>query len=285
MKEKFPLRIGMKGIQIKILQGMFTFMPLLSELPNSDSAFGPKTQAYVMSVTNQETDEVSQEMFDIIRDITDMIKTSMGQPIAHDKYKVDFYPVVHPSLGRVPTRGYNLRPSNFGGPNDKGDRLYQVGLVTRQKSPADYFKAYPGLFKMGFFRSQDSEGKDLTTMQRFPKMIGHLWTSKGRRTVYKRAQSSWLVNPDYFFCAVRSNFQLMKSEGYINGNFAKLLVINQLTGEAAVFAIDDFGPSPRYADIDLSPAGYKYIGAVHDSRHISIKYVPDDTPVGPAELR
>ena len=283
MKERFPLRAGMHGLKTRMLQGFMAFMPMISEVVEEDQWFGHKTELAVKSLTNREYTEVSEQLFNEFKSISDMIRAAFSQSISHPKYIVNYYPMVHPELGRVPSGGVNLRPSHFGGAKDKGDRLYQVGLVERQNSPGQYYKQFPELFKSGFFRSYDKKYGDLTTLRKFPVMEGYKWEKSGRKTVRARAQSSWLVDNQYPYCAMRFPVRRLKNAGYNNGNFAKILVENPETGKAIVCVLSDLGPSKKYADIDLSNYAYDYLEISNRTR-LTAKYADDDAIVGAVEV-
>lgn len=174
MKEKFPLRNGMSGAKTNLLQGFLAFMPLITEVTEEDGWLGNKTEQAVKAVTNREHTQVSEQLFNELERLTNFIKQAFGKSVNHEKFLVKYYPVVHPDLGRIPSGGINLRPSHFGGAKDKGDRLYQVGLVNRRKSPADYYKDFPELFESGFFRKCDEKYGDLTKLDKFPVIEGYL---------------------------------------------------------------------------------------------------------------
>ncbi|MEG3436678.1 peptidoglycan-binding domain-containing protein [Pannus brasiliensis CCIBt3594] len=165
-----------------------------------------------------------------------------GQPW---QYKgVEVYGWRHPRYGRIPeTEG---KTSSFGGPDDTGDRRYGQARVNADTA-GELYARYPDLVEMGVFR----ERPDGTPYRDpLPTVTG----SGGTGT----AGISWLLNPNSFYCALRTTSP--------QPDVRKARVAFFFGGKACVTLCTDFGPSVDTGrNSDLSPGTLNALGAATDN--------------------
>lgn len=178
----------------------------------------------------------------------------------------------HPSLGWLPgTELYQEeggKVSSFGGPDDSGDRIYGQAYIPGASSPIALAEKHPTLMAMGILR------KEIAGIEEYPMTTD--W--KGR---HKRADTSWCLNPDSFYCAMRWG----KSGGsaWSGASNPRVLVWNERTGKAVVVLRTDWGPHIRTGRvIDLSPGAMSALELRTDDR-VRLTWAENGATLGPVE--
>jgi peptidoglycan hydrolase-like protein with peptidoglycan-binding domain len=154
----------------------------------------------------------------------------------------------HPEFGRIPeTEG---KTSSFGGPDDGGDRRLGQARINANTA-AELYARYRDLVEMGVFRKQ-SNGQPYADP--LPIVTGSdlngQWGSG-------RAGISWLLNPNSFYCALRTR------SPHPNADRARVVFFFQ--GKACITVCTDWGPSISTGrNSDLSPGTLAALGARTD---------------------
>ncbi len=165
-----------------------------------------------------------------------------GQPWTYQGVLV--YGWRHPEFGRIPeTQG---KTSSFGGPDDRGDRAYGQARVYADTAK-DVYKKYDDLVSMGIFRKQPNgeEYKDP-----LPKV-----TDENGKLV--KAGISWLLNPNSFYCGLRTN------EPHPDVHRARVAFF--FKGKACITVCTDWGPNVNTGrNSDLSPGTLHTLSAKTD---------------------
>ena len=169
------LKRGMVGPDVEALQENLTSVGIKCV---ADGMFGPRTAECVQEFQERRIllpDSIAgPKTQGELSACLDEAWTIDKVPWMH-KTGVMVYGSEHPDLGTIPaTFG---KSSCFGGPKDRGDRMYGQSLVAA-KTPAQVYERYPELVDLGVF----SEGVD-----KLPPGMG----------------ISWMLNPDSFYCAMR----------------------------------------------------------------------------------
>ena len=165
----------------------------------------------------------------------------------------------HPEFGRIPeTEG---KTSSFGGPDDIGDRRYGQARVNADTAK-DVYDKYGDLVDMGIFRKQPNGEPYKDPL---PIVTGSGGTG--------RAGISWLLNPNSFYCALRTK------EPYPNVRRARIAFFFQ--GKACVTVCTDWGPNTSTGrNSDLSPGTLKALGAETDDWIENQCWAVDSHPIG-----
>lgn len=176
----------------------------------------------------------------------------------------------HPSLSWLPDvvlyQEEGGKVSSFGGPDDSGDRIYGQAYIPGAASPAALAKKYPTLMAMGVLRPEIAQIEEYSMTTDW----------KGRE---KRADTSWCLNPESYYCAMR----WLKSGGsaWSGSDNPRLLVWNERTEKAVVVLRTDWGPHIRTGRvIDLSPGAMGALDLRTDDR-VRLTWAENGATLGP----
>jgi hypothetical protein len=271
---KIVLKQGDKGTEVEQLQRLLVTMgfDLGNSSPDGDGVdgdYGGKTktaveqfQQYRMVRSRDRTkagdDGVWGPITASYAEIALAENYKQGQPW---KYKgVLVYGWRHPQFGRIPeTEG---KTSSFGGPDDKGDRLYGQARVSAETAK-DLYEKYDDLVKLGVFRKQPNG-------EPYKDPLPIVTGTGGRRGV---AGISWLLNPNSFYCALRTN------PPYPNVRQARVAFF--FKNKACVTVCTDWGPHERTGrNSDLSPGTLNVLNAETDDWLENQCWAVDSHPLG-----
>lgn len=177
-----------------------------------------------------------------------------GQPfkIKIGNSDISTYGVHHPVVGELPEAVLGQveggRMSTFGGPRDKGDRIYGQAYLSGAPSPRAFIKKHTKLVGMGVILSKSEASK----IDYFQGNLEHWPLTTDWRGRKKHAGPSALLNPNGHYCALR--WRRGQRKATYNDKSPRILVWNPKNGKATVNLATDYGPHPsthRY--IDVSP--------------------------------
>ena len=147
--------------------------------------------------------------------------------------------------------GNRGKTSWFGGPNDKGDRVYGQAYIRGASSPAALYRRHPRLVEWGILRD------DIAGVEEYPMVTD--WRGNKRR-----AGTSWCLDEDGMYCAIRG-----MSYGKYDEENPWVFVYAPKTGRAVKVMRADYGPHPRTGRIiDLSKGALKVLGIDTDDEVI-----------------
>lgn len=159
--------------------------------------------------------------------------------------------------------------STFGGPKDKGDRIYGQAYVDGDETPLAVYQRHPTLVHMGLLR------EEIKDIEEYPTVTD--W--KGR---LKRADTSWCLNPDSFYCAMR--WRSTGGKFYRNDGNPRVVVWNESNRKAVVCLRTDWGPHVRTGRlIDLSP-GAEAALEIQTDDVVRVTWAHDGANIGPINI-
>lgn len=210
--------------------------------------------------------------------------------------------------------------SHFGGPYDPGDRIYGQAYISGADSPRKLLEKHPELVAMGILmteeqmlkikqavcstcghlwypRPRELEDPDFTCPKSFlsPSPMGHgapvvnrviESMDKWPRVIdwkrrLKRAGTSWALNEDSFYIAMRFRRGPKVYSDHAN---PRLLVWSEDTGKGVVVMRSDYGPATWTGKLlDLSPGAVKVLD-LRTGKRARVCYAADDAPLGPVAI-
>lgn len=272
----FVLGMGAEGEAVAMLQRILEAVDASLYTGLVDGDFGKLTRSAVMRY--QELRLLTED--GITGPITkaDLVEAYSSdwfpaKSFQHPLYKVQVYGARHPSLGMIPDsilgKTESGKISTFGGPDDKGDRIYGQAYVSGASSPKALWERHPKLVEMGVLR------KDIARLDKYPSVTD--W-----RDLEHKASTSWALNPNSYYIAMRWAIA-GRSMGYMNANNPRLLVWSEETNKAVVCLRTDYGPHPRTGRLmDLSNGAMKALGLKTD-RIAKVCWTLDDATIGPVK--
>lgn len=175
----------------------------------------------------------------------------------------------HPHIGSIPSREGKL--SSFGGPDDKGDRLYGQALIGA-KNMAQVYEHYPELVGLGIFTSGLRDP--------LPSVRGIKWTKGKAKWVTKTAGVSYGLNVDSYYVAARWRYGAWpKFRSLPDPRPVRFLCYTD--DELCLGVPTDWGPAKRTGrDFDLSPGWMAALG-VRTDNSVRALWAADDSAIGP----
>jgi len=261
------LRRGDKGSKVTSLQIRLAALGFNIAI---DGDYGPQTRGAVVKLQEfrcvAPTDGIFGPMTAAETERCEAREWKAGQPWKHET-GVMVYGWRHPIVGRIPSFGGKI--SSFGGPDDKGDRLYGQALISAS-NVSDLYRRYPELVGP-VFRPGLSDP--------LPQIDGIVYRGPKISRETKQAGISWCLDPNGLYCAARWSYaHWPRYRGRPDSRAVRLLV-----GQGDRFGVGvptDWGPAKRTKrDYDLSPGWMKKIGARTDSTVWAL-WAANDYPIG-----